>query len=1039
MAFIRNCMFIAVLFCCYHQGKAQTVYYPATSSQLLKATAEDMALLLQKATGGPAIRVEAYTAMPATGIVFMYDSSQQDNQACKVEGNGNNFLKFTAAQDNGLCYGVYQYLQVCGFRFYQPGSIWERVPSMESIYKKTDTLFTNAYKYRTWFVSGGYRRWAMDNNNDYGWDLYAGEQGHNWALYQRRNGMLGAYRFTGHRGDMMSGDYLAGLQQNNCYVACFNGSRAASNRSVPDINNTAAMQWWSKTIEQKFTQGQAVINNNPNLYLNQYRNSRYGAANLGIETPDGSNWANSKDASGCNAADYLPEADQHMLLSNFTAQDIGSKYPNLHYQVYAYATHADVPSKNIAVNSNIDVQLIPAVYQRETSTNGIRNRWFSRHQNMSEYHYLNLSAWSGETPSFKWSELKATLQLAKDKKSQGLVWEASPAKFGSLPFLLAANNQLKDGTAVDSTLRAFCDDMFAGAANSVYELLQQWGSDDAAPSKYKMNRYLQLVQQAAQLTGDEGEPVKQRIRELKAYLHYMLLYFNADADVRQKESTESRDAKMCLYLARISRLQLVNSYYLIICRTNAYPATSNFYTLYNVFTGTAYQNGALLPITGEEIDNDFENDVVRYGNTIPQYALKENDFIKGRFDKSNILPLQKIKTSIGYTNGIYNYNAAVFHIDAPAKGSFEIQCTPRFDEAGKGYLNFLLEGTGTRLEVWKDFTLDKTAGSTNIKINLPAAGTYKLTITSKYKTAADLVINTNNNYFYRRGSFLGSKTESYKADPASLPGYFYVPAGLRRVYFEIPNNLVSGKYAAIDAISSTFNIKDNKGNLVKARLANATDSSLFYMEVAPGTDNSFWQATSMEQYNLAFVNISNLLWYATRKNCSVPAFSIGLVEKKGICYLQLKASGAVAEPRWEIAGATDTLRFDNRQLVEIPASLSINTLITLTNKEGCSTGKVLKDEPGYLQGLRNCALGGALPETGAKPAFYPNPSTGIYNCSSNGQPQTADEVWISDAQGMQKARFANSTRLDISNLAAGVYWYRLRINGEIHTGKLVKQ
>jgi len=35
------------------------------------------------------------------------------------------------------------------------------------------------------------------------------------------------------------------------------------------------------------------------------------------------------------------------------------------------------------------------------------------------------------------------------------MWEASPAKFGSLPVLLAANNYLKDGQEVDSTLHEF--------------------------------------------------------------------------------------------------------------------------------------------------------------------------------------------------------------------------------------------------------------------------------------------------------------------------------------------------------------------------------------------------------------------------------------------------------------------------------------------------------------------------------------------------------------------------------------------------------
>lgn len=48
MAFIRNCFVIVLTLFCIVQTNAQTVYYPAQSSRLLKSTAEDMAMLLQK-------------------------------------------------------------------------------------------------------------------------------------------------------------------------------------------------------------------------------------------------------------------------------------------------------------------------------------------------------------------------------------------------------------------------------------------------------------------------------------------------------------------------------------------------------------------------------------------------------------------------------------------------------------------------------------------------------------------------------------------------------------------------------------------------------------------------------------------------------------------------------------------------------------------------------------------------------------------------------------------------------------------------------
>ena len=135
MAFIRKCLIILVILFCVFVTNAQTVSYPLQSSQLLRSTAEDVAMLLQKAVAGSQFTNAAYSTLPQTGIIFIYDSTITHNQACRVQSDGVNFIKFSASQDNGLCFGIYQYLQSLGFRFYQPGSVWEIIPSLSSAYK----------------------------------------------------------------------------------------------------------------------------------------------------------------------------------------------------------------------------------------------------------------------------------------------------------------------------------------------------------------------------------------------------------------------------------------------------------------------------------------------------------------------------------------------------------------------------------------------------------------------------------------------------------------------------------------------------------------------------------------------------------------------------------------------------------------------------------------------------------------------------------------------------------------------------------------
>lgn len=1046
MAFIRNCFVITVMVFCMMITKAQSVYYPAQSSQLLKATAADIAMLLQKAIAGSHFDVKEYSTLPATGIIFIYDSSINTNNSCKVESNGTDLIKFTAAQDNGLIFGVYQYLQQAGFRFYQPGSIWEIIPSLNSPYKNINITYTIAFKYKSWFISGGHNRWAMDNNADYGWDTYFGANGHNWALYQRRNGMTGSYHFAGHRGDIMTGNYLQTIKNNPCYVACYDGSRLAGTHSVPDINNNPAMQLWSTTIEQQYTQFKNTIYGNKPLYANYYRNFDFNYNNIGIEVPDGAQWGNSKDNSGCSSLDYPAESDQHFTLANFTAQQLHALYPEKRFQLYAYSGHANTPSAGISINDKIDVQVIPTAFQNESSAKGLLNRWYNKTNAISEYHYLNIPQWGGETPMFYLGDLKATLQRAKEKNSQGIVWEASPAKFASLPFLLAANNNLQDNVPVDSTLRNFCDDMFAGANNSVYALLQSWSDDKTISTgdfiqdnKYKLPLYLQLLNDAVQQTNNASAVVKERIQELKAYVHYMVLYYDWLFDQRYNTAKSDKAAALCIYLAKINKLQLVNSYFLIADITSRYGAANNFYTQYNVTNGTAYQNGTLPLITPEEINNNFQYDLGNQGHLISDYNLEIAAAVKEQFVNGDLSPLKKISVKISYTNGANYPNRSEFYIDAPAAGNFSIAYTPHFNMPGKGYINFTAEATGKALQVIKDFSIDNNSAAGVLNISIPSAGTYKLTVVSKYQSSVDLVISTNGNYFYKNGPFLGNKTENYRLDLLSLPGYFHVPNNVSKLFFSVNNSNPGGAgFATAEDISKAFVIKDNNGNTVIPHLVTPGDSALFYLDVPAGSNNTFWQVYKMEQYNLCFANISNLQWYAERKPCSNANFTVAIISKNGNCITQLTATGNAAGLQWEVSDAGRWFTYKDQAVVNLPDYTSPNAIVTLKNANNCSVTKRLGDDEKFLRAKEACASGASLPNISVIPVLYPIPSHGIFNCLQNEAVLTADEISITNNQGLLVASFKNARQFDIGQFAAGVYWYRLVVKGDIFTGKLVK-
>jgi len=313
-------------------------------------------------------------------------------------------------------------------------------------------------------------------------------------------------------------------------------------------------------------------------------------------------------------------------------------------------------------------------------------------------------------------------------------------------------------------------------------------------------------------------------------------------------------------------------------------------------------------------------------------------------------------------------------------------------------------------------------------------------VVTKYQSAVDLQIITNGNYFYKNTAFLGNKTEYYRSDLSSLPGFFYVPQGLQKVYFTINNSNPGGTgYATPEQINSTFNFKDNYGNSVKAILASPADSSLFYLDIPAGQGGNFWQAFTMEQYNLCFANISNVLLFAKRKPCSKIDFKISINDKNGNCLTHLSAvSNARTTLKWEIYDSQRLMYYGNESEIDLPDYVSPNATVTLFADENCSVTKRIADAPGYAQSKEACANGGPLPVADLSFAIFPNPSSGIYDINFNGIREYVHQLIIYDAQGSIVLRSNNINQVNITRQPAGVYIYRIIFNDSIYTGKLIK-
>jgi hypothetical protein len=521
------------------------------------------------------------------------------------------------------------------------------------------------------------------------------------------------------------------------------------------------------------------------------------------------------------------------------------------------------------------VQVVPSAFQFETSTRGLLNRWYGKNVSLSEYHYLNIAQWSGETPSFRLTELKNTLRRIKENHAQGIVWEAAPSKFASLPYLLAANNYLLRQMPVDSTLDEFCRSLFGRAHATIYRLLQDWSSEEVVnlnngiqDNKYKIPHYLRLIQTAESQLQFGSTAEKQRLRELKAYLHYMVLYYDWHFEQSQDGRKERMAAALCNYLARANGLQLVNSYTLLNMVVQPYGENHPIYQQFNTTNGSAYQTGTLQPLSDADIELDFQNDLNRLLPTAGPYRFNGLEETAAAMDRLGLQPLEEIKVKIGYTHGKNYTHRSEFFIYAKKAGRFSVQYVPRFDMTEQGSINITVEWLDHPLGVLTDFTIGRNQGAGNLEVNLPGPGVYRMSVVSKLQAAVALNILTRGHYFLKHDAYLGNTVENYRAHPESLPGYFFIPPGIDRVQFSLNNSNPAGMGHAGEAtVNEAFRFIGPDTKPLKARLMNGKDSALFFLPVPVNSDGMFFRAEKMEQYRMCLANVSNFYWYARKKDC----------------------------------------------------------------------------------------------------------------------------------------------------------------------------
>jgi hypothetical protein len=836
---------------------ADSVSYFYKRDTVLYNMALDLKVNLTKATGlsYTVSNTPTTTPYPTSGILLIADSNyvSTNREQCSIDGNGVDLLTFTATYNHGVNYGVYQYLEDLGFRFYLPDTLWEVIPTFASPFAFPSKIVEPILSLRAPLVTGGLGYSPVDSS---------GESLRIWYQWFDRNNMRGEYEVAGHNDwDQDINAIMSGIP---CSIAEHDSSIALNPGSVPNIDNSVGLTAWGSHLAGIWKGIKKITANDG--YINHMRT---------IDLPDGSRYGNTNTL-GCYTSDvmYPSPSEQRFIIQNRVTEIMQDSIPGTQTWTLSYDVAADTPTVDIHPDLNVTVTM---GFQNETSNISLMKRWKNKMPNvskLSEYNYMNMP-YAGLYPYTDLNYFKSVYNRMQNWGTDGTLNELGIDKFANGMHLYAFNRFSKEGNDIDTSRLNFINDMFGPAAGPIKELFDLWSTEGAYTTggyvfqnRHRYPKYFQLLQDADALASGN---VSKRIAELKVFMHYMILnddfYAKTDSTSRFDNGTA-----LATYIAKISSRNIINSYAALFMLANDvllvdYTDTAFYYTWEPVQTRTLWDPGVsgsinpiwntITPLTDLEVENDFLADVARFTPFTTNYNYESAQSIINQISINGL----ETKDTIHFTIEKEAYYQTIgWTIYAPSAGALTIiYDSLAASHSGDNIFNFSIDREDQLYSQEQRINaLNGVSGQFNL--TFPSAGTYTFIIAKPTYGGGQFHFVTNGNIMYR-GAYFPTLFESYTSIYEAATSVF-VPSGQDKLYLTID---ACGDAGCID--TTFFN------DLVYAEyispsgdtasLMPTADSTLFYIDIPSGQDGKFWKIyhKNTNAYGMSLANISNYYFW----------------------------------------------------------------------------------------------------------------------------------------------------------------------------------
>lgn len=478
--------------------------------------------------------ISNYVIQDLKQILFAYNAGTIYIQKVPLNGktgqafflsSKDNTTKIQYTTQHSLENAIYTYLDCLGFRWYGPGENWFIKPKKLNPTTILGKWYQPTFRNRSFFGTGGLNFGnvqAYDPNNEYK---------KKWFVWKRRNRFYADFEGVGHMGQNFYLENKTFLDRNQQW---FLNEQGRKNGRIK-IEEPQAVQAFKSWVKYRFKK-----RNSPFLIV-------------GVDPEDGRGGTDDPlPPPGFNGIKNWNHADKWWWLANEVSKEFDESDSSVVVSMYAYGdgvTNALVPS--FRLRKNVYPVIVPYAFQRAYLPDEMVRVWAEKvNGNMGMYDYWNITQWSVGMPQFNIYSMKPRLEFWHKNKVDGVYLETTDAA-GPMGHALWLAGRLQWDLSQDfnSLYAQYLNDCFGKGAGYIRNMFDRWsknyqGSADVAFSLNDLKRASEMVKYGS----DEWK----RITELKAYVHFMKMYYEHDG------SQKSKDA-IFQYLYSIHHLMMVQT------------------------------------------------------------------------------------------------------------------------------------------------------------------------------------------------------------------------------------------------------------------------------------------------------------------------------------------------------------------------------------------------------------------------------------------------------------------------------------------------